>query len=116
MPPWVLGPLFVLALVGCALLVFWGVLRWAGSLRSREYNATLGNFAGVAQALFGLTMSLVIVTLFQDYRATQAGIRSEAVALAELARVSTALPKPVSDRLRGQIVTYIKDVRDKEGP
>jgi hypothetical protein len=114
LPPWVLGPLFVFAFVGLALLAFWAVLRWASALRSREYNATIGNFASVVQALFGLTMSLVIVTLFQGYRSTQAGIRSEAVALAELARVANAFPAPVADKLRGQIGKYIVDVRTKE--
>jgi len=116
LPPWVLGPLFVLGFVGFALLAFWGVVRWAGALRNREYNATLGNFSSVVQALFGLTMSLVIVTLFQGYRSAQAGIRSEAVALAELARVSTAFPAPVADRLRGQIGKYVHDVRTIEWP
>jgi Protein of unknown function (DUF4239) len=114
MPPWVLGPLFVLAFVGAALLIFWGVLRWASALRNKDYNATIGNFAGVIQALFGLTMGLVIVTLFNNYRDAQAGIRSEAIALAELARVSNALPPGVNAKLRGQIVKYIDDVRERE--
>jgi hypothetical protein len=116
LPPWVLGPLFVLAFVGVVLLAFAGVLRLAGGLRNKDYNATIGNFASVVQALFGLTMSLVIVTLFQDYRAAQAGIRSEAIALAELARVSTAFPPGVDDRLRGQIGKYVRDVRTTEWP
>lgn len=113
-PPWVIGPLFVAGFAGAALLVFWGVLRWAGNLRNREYNATLGNFASVVQALFGLTLGLVIVTLFQNYRSAQAGIRSEAIALAELARVSTAFPKAVDSELRAQIVRYVRDVRTTE--
>jgi hypothetical protein len=114
MPPWVLGPLFVAGFVGAALVLFWGIVRWAGNLRNKDFNATIGNFAGVVQALFGLTMGLVIVTLFQNYRSAQAGIRSEAIALAELARVSTAFPAPVDARLRGQIVKYINDVRVRE--
>jgi hypothetical protein len=113
-PPWVIGPLFVVGFVAAVLLVFWAVLRWAGSLRSREYNATIGNFASVVQALFGLTLGLVIVTLFQNYRSAQAGIRSEAIALAQLARVSTAFPKSVDSELRAEIVKYIQDVRTKE--
>jgi len=114
MPPWVLGPLFVAAFVGVALIIFSGILRWAGSLRNKEFNATIGNFAGVVQALFGLTMGLVIVTLFQNYRSAQAGIRSEAIGLAQLARVSTAFPAAVNTELRGEIVKYIRDVRTKE--
>jgi hypothetical protein len=114
MPPWVLGPLFVAAFAGAALLMFWGVLRWAGRLRSKEFNATIGNFAGVIQALFGLTMGLVIVTLFQNYRDAQSGIRAEAIALAQLARASTAFPSSVDTELRTEIVKYINDVRTKE--
>src|SRR5690349_16013910 len=107
MPTWVLGPLFVAVFVGVALLLFWGVLRWAGHLRNREYNSTIGNFASVVQALFALTMGLVIVTLFQNYRSAQAGIRSEAVALAELARITTAFPRPVDARIRAQVTKYV---------
>ena len=114
MPPWVLGPLFVAAFVGAALLMFWGIVRFASRLRNKEYNATIGNFAGVIQALFGLTMGLVIVTLFQNYRDAQSGIRSEAIALAQLARASTAFPRSVDTELRGEIVKYINDVRTKE--
>jgi hypothetical protein len=114
MPPWVLGPLFVGAFVGITLLLFWAVLRWAGQLRNKEYNSTLGSFGSVVQALFGLTMGLVIVTLFQNYRSAQAGIRSEAVALAELARMSTAFPAPVNARLRTEIGRYIREVRTTE--
>jgi hypothetical protein len=114
LPPWVLGPLWVAAFVGAALLGFWCVLRWAGSLRSKEYNATIGNFASVVQALFGLTMALVIVTLFQNYRAAQAGIRSEAIAMAELARVASAFPPGVNAQIRREIGKYVHDVRTDE--
>jgi hypothetical protein len=114
MPPWILGPLFVLAFVAATLCVFWCVLRWGSALRNREYNATLGNFVSVVQALFGLTLALVIVTLFQNYRSTQTGIRSEAITLAELARLGTAFPKPVDTALRNEIVTFIHDVRTVE--
>ncbi len=114
MPPWVLGPLFVLAFVAAALLVFAAVVRWGSRFRDQSFNATIGNFAAVVQALFGLTLALVIVTLFQDYRSAQSGIRSEAIALAELARVATAFPKRVDGELRGEIGTYIRDVRSTE--
>lgn len=114
MPPWVLGPLLVGAFMACALLVFFAVVRWAAKLRDREFNATIGAFAAVVQALFGLTLALVIVTLFQDYRSAQSGIRAEAIALAELARVATAFPAPVNAQLRGEIGVYIQDVRTKE--
>jgi hypothetical protein len=114
MPPWVLGPLVIAAFVGVALVVFWIVLRTAGSLRNKDFNATIGSFAGVVQALFGLTMGLVIVTLFQNYRTAQAGIRSEAIALAEFARVSTAFPPRVDNEIRTELVKYINDVRTKE--
>ncbi len=59
-------------------------------------------------------MALVIVNLFQQYRSAQVGIRSEAIALAELARVGTALPPVVDSKLRAQIVEYARDVRSKE--
>ncbi|MBA3718399.1 MAG: hypothetical protein H0W87_09255 [Actinobacteria bacterium] len=84
--------------------MFSGVIRWAGHLRSREFNATIGNFASVVQALFGLTLALVIVTMFQDFRSAQSGIRAEAIALAELARSANAFPPPVSSELRGEIL------------
>jgi hypothetical protein len=114
MPLWVLGPLLVGAFVVVAVLVFFTIARFASSVRSQEFNATIGNFAGVVQALFGLTLALVIVTLFQDFRSAQAGIRSEAIALAELARFSTAFPRDVDAELRGEIVKYIRDVRTDE--
>jgi hypothetical protein len=114
MPPWLLGPLFVGAFVGVTLAVFWCVLRWAGNLRNREYNSTFSNFVSVVQALFGLTLALVIVTLFQNYRETQSGIRSEAIALAELARIGTAFPQQVDAELRSEIVKTIDDVRMHE--
>jgi hypothetical protein len=114
MPPWLLGPMFVGAFVAAAQLLFAAVVRWGARVRDREFNSTIANFVSVVQALFGLTLALVIVTLFQDYRSAQSGIRAEAIALAELARVETAFPERVSAELRGQIVKYIHDVRTHE--
>lgn len=114
MPIWVLGPLFIGAFVCLALLVFSAVLRWGSRFRDKDFNATIGNFAGIVQALFGLILALTIVTLFQNYRTTQSGIRAEATALAELARLSTAFPPQVNAELRGDIVKYIHDVQNLE--
>lgn len=114
MPPWALGPLFELAFVALTLGVFWCVVRWGSSLRDREFNATLGNFVSVVQALFGLTLALVIVTLFQNYRSTQEGIRAQAVTIAEIARLGTAFPPQVQTALRQDIVRAVHDVRTHE--
>jgi hypothetical protein len=107
LPLWAVALVVIGGTVVVAVAGFFCVLRFAGRVRDRVFNEVVISTFGVVQALFGLTMALVIFSLFQNYRATETGVRSEVTALAQFVRMTDAFPRPVKRHLDQQVTTYI---------
>ncbi|MEA2452923.1 MAG: hypothetical protein QOG04_1633 [Actinomycetota bacterium] len=78
------------------------------------HNELAGRLIGVLIGMYGIMLAFIIVSLYQEFNATEANVRTEATELSQLLRDSKAFPTDVQDDLHGVIGDYIRTVIDEE--
>ena len=105
----VVGGFILFAIVGLVLIE-----RFAPELRAGEVNDVAGVILGVLAAIYGIVLALVIVSLYDDFRATKEDIRNEATSLAQVYQDSRGFSPPVAAAVRQDIAGYIDAVQNEE--
>jgi hypothetical protein len=79
-----------------------------------EHNDVAGAILAVVTGLYGLVLAFVIVAVWEDFRATQDSVSSEATALAEVVRDAQAFPEPARTEITQRVGDYVQEVIDHE--
>lgn len=115
-PTWALA----LIVVGGIALLGWGVARTVRrrvpSVAEGEHNDLAGIFLGVLIGVYGIVLAFVIVALYEDFKAAEGTVRTEATELAQLYRDSGAFPAEVRGRIDDEIGRYVTVVVNEEWP
>jgi hypothetical protein len=115
-PPWILGSLFVVVLVGfsvAGLIVF---RRAVSHTRLEEAHAASGQVFQLAGVLYAVLVAFVVVVVWEQFRDAQQATHSEALAIADLLRDSEALPAQARPQIRKELIAYTQDVVGDEFP
>jgi hypothetical protein len=114
--PWVVA----LGLVAVAEIYSIGLMLLCRSQMGADRLALNNEVAGFKFAVIGVfyavLLAFVVVAVWEDYRDTEAAVRNEAKALADLHQTSYALPEGVGNDMRRHIASYTQQVRDNEWP
>jgi hypothetical protein len=76
------------------------------SQAGEELNAFTGVMAGVMAAVYGVFLAFAIVAVYQEFHEAEENVRTEAVALARIARDSDALPAAAAARVHASVRDY----------
>jgi hypothetical protein len=71
------------------------------------------NFA-VVGLFYGVLLAFVVIAVWEDYRNTETAVRNEAKAVADLYRMSFALPEQDASAIREHLFSYADQVRQAE--
>jgi hypothetical protein len=111
--------LVVLVLGGVTLLAVVGVLlfrRYASHLIEASDNDVAGVIVSILAGIYGIVVAFVIVVLWEDYRAAQEIVATEASAVARVVQDSQAFPAPtrlvVSEAAKQYVHTVVQDEWD----
>jgi hypothetical protein len=105
----IIGGSMALAMLGNRI-----VRRWAPPGRPWEHNDVAGAILAVVTGLYGLVLAFVIVAVWEDFKATQESVHSEATGLAQVVRDSQAFPVAARTEIRERVGAYIGEVIDRE--
>jgi Protein of unknown function (DUF4239) len=114
MPDWalffvVVGVVWAVGLVGLYL-----VRRYLASWRvNSEVSAAV---AAMVMTVFALVLAFSAVNLYDSYRNAKVNVSAEANSLAQIARDTRVFPQSDQARVDKAIVTYIREVVEKEFP
>ena len=87
--------------------------KW-GSDRLKRNNEVAGFKFSVIGVLYAVLLAFLVITVWENYNATDAAIRSEAKAVGDLTQLSYALPEPEGSSIRSLVTDYANDVRQCE--
>jgi Protein of unknown function (DUF4239) len=87
--------------------------RW-GTERLALNNEVAGFKFAVVGVFYAVLLAFVVVAVWESYHDTEAAVRNEAKALADLHQVSYGLPEESGSSIRKHTAAYIKQVRDSE--
>ncbi|MGH6736157.1 MAG: DUF4239 domain-containing protein [Methyloceanibacter sp.] len=115
-------PLWLTAVVVTLLAMAYAVglmllTRYAYGVSRLSLNNEVAGFKfAVVGVFYAVMLAFVVIAVWEDYRDTEAAVRSEATAGADLYRVTFALPEDGGADIRGHLTSYVKDVIKDEWP
>jgi len=89
--------------------------KW-GPDQLRLNNEVAGFKFSVIGVLYAVLLGFVVIAVWEDFRNTEAAVRNEAKAIANLTQLSYALPEPAGSGIRAPVVAYADEVRRSEWP
>lgn len=118
-PLWLALPLFVIFFV----LVSWAILLllrpWvqrASSANPREWDRVLGYAISSYGVFYGITLALIAVSVYGNYRRVDAVVLNEASVLGSLYRDVSGFPSDVATELRDALRSYTRHVVEVDWP
>ena len=102
----------VAALFSIGLLLICRVAFGVGNLSLN--NEVAGFKFAVVGVFYAVLLTFVVIAVWENYRDTEAAVRKEAAAVADLYRMSYALPEPGASAIRVRVVSYAEQVRNSE--
>jgi len=109
-----IGTIFLAVFSSVALLV--AVRRRVPLQVLREQHDVAGVSFAVIGGFYGVLLAFVLVASWERFERARADTEAEANAAGDLFRQASALPQPVRDKLRGEVIDYIRSVIDDEWP
>jgi hypothetical protein len=79
-------------------------------------NEVAGFKFAVVGVFYGILLAFVVIAVWEDYRNTETAVRDEAKAVADLYRISFALPEHDATPIREHLLSYADQVRKSEWP
>jgi fumarate reductase subunit D len=105
---------FVPVLVAVAGLVL--VQRLVPPERRREQNDVAGFIYAVLGVAYAVLLAFVVIAVWQDYKAAQTNVESEAHELAGVYFLASRLPDPDRSQVQDLLRTYVRVVEEEEWP
>jgi hypothetical protein len=118
LPTWLFGVLTLLVVVGFALSGQLLVQRLMGRYNTdqTEANALIGYFFGGSVGLYGITLGLIAVGAWQNFKDVQVAGGQEAAALASLYRNVDSYPGTAGVELSSALIKYTDYVIEQAWP
>jgi hypothetical protein len=116
LPAWLLGSVTVAAVVGLSvggLIVF---RRAVSHTRLEEANDVSGQVFQLAGVLYAVLVAFVVVVVWEQFGDAENATESEASAIVDLLRDSTAIPAAYRPEVQRSLVDYTEDVVNDEFP
>jgi Protein of unknown function (DUF4239) len=79
-------------------------------------NEVAGFKFAVVGIFYGILLAFVVIAVWEDYRNTETAVRDEAKAVADLYRISFALPEREATPIREHLLSYADQLRKFEWP
>jgi Protein of unknown function (DUF4239) len=79
-------------------------------------NEVAGFKFAVVGVFYAVLLAFVVIAVWEDYRDTETAVRNEAAAVADLYRISYALPESGAGPIRLHLTAYAEQVRNSEWP
>lgn len=105
----IVGGIVVLAVAGLAV-----VRQSLPHLASGEANDVVAIAVGLLAAVYGIVLAFVIVAMYDDFKAAEAVVGTEATDVTQLYTDVDAFPHPLRDELKSAVLAYVSAVREVE--
>ncbi len=119
LPNWLLCVLILTVFVGGALAGQLGsrrLVRHFFSQALEDHNEAVGAFIGTFGVFYGITLGLIAVATWENYKDLEDLVDREAASVAALDNDVDALPEPAGSELRGLLRAYVDFVIDRAWP
>src|SRR5664279_1448174 len=90
------------------------VERWLG--KPPAQNAVISYYIHATGVVYGITLGLITVGVWENYNHVNVKVEEEAATLAALYRDMTSYPEPYHSELTGELKTYTRYVIDEAWP
>jgi hypothetical protein len=107
----VIGLICLLALGGLEL-----VQRLVPADSRRQHNDVAGFIYAALGVIYAVLLALVVIAVWEEYRAASETVEQEANALAEIFWLAHRLPEPEGSHLQELATSYAEEVVDSEWP
>ena len=107
----VIGLICLLALAGLEL-----VQRLVPADSRQQHNDVAGFIYAALGVIYAVLLALVVIAVWEEYRAASETVEQEANALAEIFWLAHRLPEPEGSHLQELARSYALEVVDKEWP
>jgi Protein of unknown function (DUF4239) len=105
----VIGGICLVALAGLEL-----VQRLVPADKRQPHNDVAGFIYAALGVIYAVLLALVVIAVWEEYRAASETVEQEANALAEIAWLAHRLPEPEGSHLQELCRSYAEEVVDKE--
>ena len=78
------------------------------------HHEVAGFFIGVLGVIYAVLLGFVVFVVWDQFEETKVTVAQEANQLGDLSRMAKAFPKPIENRIREGIMTYMKIVINEE--
>lgn len=109
-------PLFAIAAAVVAVVAHWLVRRWVPAETLQEQHDFVAALLSVVGVLYSVVVGFLVGTVWTSFDAAQQNADQEARYVAIAYSYARDLPEPQRTQVRGAIVRYARDVRDREWP
>jgi hypothetical protein len=119
LPNWLLCFLILIVFVGCSLagqLLTRRLVRHFFSQALEDHNEAVGAFIGTFGVFYGITLGLIAVATWENYKDLEDLVDREAAAVAALDSDLSTFPEPASRELRRLLRDYVDFLVDKAWP
>lgn len=119
LPNTLLCALILVLFVGASLAGQWftrDLVRQFFSQALEDHNEAVGAFIGTYGVFYGITLGLIAVATWENFKDLEELVDREAAAVAALDNDVSALPDPLGDDLRVLLRDYVDDVIDRAWP
>ncbi|CAN5742102.1 hypothetical protein BH20ACT12_BH20ACT12_10660 [soil metagenome] len=105
------GGIFLVALGGLEL-----VQRLVPADSRQQHNDVAGFIYAALGVIYAVLLALVVIAVWEEYRAADETVEQEANALAEIFWLAHRLPEPEGTHLQELAISYAEEVVDNEWP
>ncbi|MEJ7814562.1 MAG: hypothetical protein WKF53_05230 [Rubrobacter sp.] len=106
-----IGLICLLALAGLEL-----VQRLVPAGSRQQHNDVAGFIYAALGVIYAVLLALVVIAVWEEYRAASETVEQEANALAEIFWLAHRLPEPEGSHLQELARSYAEEVSHKSGP
>lgn len=115
-PLWVAGVSIIGGACMCAALGLYIHARYARRVSDEAHNDVAGPLIGIAGTILAVTMSMMLVGVWQEYDAAASHVADESSALTDLVRLARTTDTPDARALTSLILAYTDAIVTDEWP
>jgi len=112
--PWLEGLLLIGLCVAVALIGMATARTRLTPVMMEPHREVAAVFVGIIATLYSVIVAFAVFMVWQQYSSAQSAVDSEATSLADLARLTRALPPEVGQPLQTDLEAYARSVLDRE--
>ncbi len=108
LPTWAFSLITIGGMCAVSLSAHWLVVRYAPTSDFIKHNGVAAPLLGIIGTAYAVLLSFVVVVVWQEYDASDTVVSTEAGAVADLHRLSDALPEPLGTTLKRELDDYTR--------